>query len=262
MTTRIESRASEPLHQQLRAIILSAIGSGEWPPHSQIASERELCERYGISRTTTRKVLSDLVHEGAVYTISGKGTFVADKRLRQELQPLVGFTQDLRDQGVVIVSQVHAFERIEAEDGMAAKLGIRPGAAVVRLQRTRHAGEQPLALQTTFLPEHLCPGILRHDFSRASLFETLRAEFGLVLREGTTVIKPGLASAEEAARLGLGTPAAVLRTFQTTFLADGQAIEYCETAFHGEAFELTVGTDIERGFAFSPSFAPARAAVA
>ena len=103
---------AEPLHQQLKGIILKSISTGEWPPHCQIASERELCERYNVSRTTTRKVLSDLIHEGVVYTVSGKGTFVSEHRLRQELKPLVGFTQDLRDQGVEVNSRVALFERV------------------------------------------------------------------------------------------------------------------------------------------------------
>ncbi|MBD8555063.1 GntR family transcriptional regulator [Rhizobium sp. CFBP 8762] len=248
MTTNGEMahNGAEPLHQQLKAIILKSIASGEWPPHSQIASERELCERYSVSRTTTRKVLSDLIHDGLVYTVSGKGTFVAEHRLRQELKPLVGFTQDLRDQGVDVVSEVMSFERIEADESLAAHLKIRPFAAVVKLQRCRCAGDQPLAIQTTYLPEHLCPGVLRYDFASHSLFETLRQEFGLEMIEGKTVIKPGLAEHWEAKTLNVQQPAAVLRTFQTTFLEDGQVIEYCVSAFHGELFELTVGGNADR----------------
>lgn len=250
----IAQNAAEPLHQQLKAIILKSIGSGEWPPHSQIASERELCERYNVSRTTTRKVLSDLIHDGVVYTVSGKGTFVSEHRLRQELKPLVGFTQDLRDQGVEVNSQVNVFERIEADESLAAHLKIRPFAAVIKLRRCRFAGEQPLAIQTTYLPEHLCPGLLRYDFSTQSLFETLRQDYGLELLEGATVIKPGLAESWEAEMLDVVSPAAVLRTFQTTFLEDGQVIEYCVSAFHGELFELTAGANADRSFNFNTAY--------
>nr|WP_325265961.1 GntR family transcriptional regulator [uncultured Rhizobium sp.] len=256
MSRTIAVNAAEPLHMQLKGIILKSIGSGEWPPHSQIASERELCERYNVSRTTTRKVLSDLIHDGIVYTVSGKGTFVAEHRLRQELKPLVGFTQDLRDQDVEVNSQVNVLERIEADESLAAHLKIRPFAAVVKLQRCRFAGDQPLAIQTSYLPEHLCPGLLRFDFASHSLFETLRQDYGLELLEGSTVIKPGLAEAWEAEMLGVTNPAAVLRTFQTTFLEDGQVIEYCVTAFHGELFELTVGSNADRSFNFNSAYSP------
>nr|WP_247749890.1 MULTISPECIES: GntR family transcriptional regulator [unclassified Rhizobium] len=246
--------AAEPLHQQLKGVILKSISSGEWPPHSQIASERELCERFNVSRTTTRKVLSDLIHDGVVYTVSGKGTFVSEQKLRQELKPLVGFTQDLRDQGVEVNSRVEVFERIEADESLAVHLKIRPFAAVIKLRRCRSAGDQPLAIQTTYLPEHLCPGLLRFDFSSHSLFETLRQDYGLELLEGTTMIKPGLAEEWEALTLNVTSPAAVLRTFQTTFLEDGQVIEYCVSAFHGELFELTAGANADRSFNFNTAY--------
>ena len=251
--TTVAQKSAEPLHQQLKEIILRSIGDGKWPPHSQIASERDLCERYNVSRTTTRRVLSDLTHEGIVYTVSGKGTFVSEQRLRQELKPLVGFTQDLRDQGVEVRSHVDLFERIEAHEDLAVHLRIRPHAAVIKLRRCRFAGTQPLAIQTTHLPEHLCPGILRFDFARHSLFETLRQEYGLDLMEGTTVIKPGLATDREIRLLDLTVPAAVLRTFQTTFLRDGQIIEYCVSAFHGDLFELTAGANADRSFSYTPA---------
>lgn len=252
-TTTVAHQSAEPLHQQLKALILRSISSGEWPPHSQMASERELCERYNVSRTTTRRVLSDLIHEGLVYTVNGKGTFVSEQRLRQELKPLVGFTQDLRDQGVEVRSHVDLFDRMEADESLAAHLRIRPHAAVIRLRRCRFAGTQPLAIQTTHLPEHLCPGLLQFDFARHSLFETLRHEYGLHLVEGATVIKPGLATDQEARMLDVTVPAAVLRTLQTTFVRDGQVIEYCVSAFHGDLFELTAGANVDRSFSFTPA---------
>ena len=111
-----------------------------------------------------------------------------------------------------------------------------------------------MAIQTTYLPEHLCPGLLRFDFAEHSLFETLRQDYGLELLEGATVIKPGLAEDWEADMLEVTSPAAVLRTFQTTFLEDGQVIEYCVSAFHGEMFELTAGANADRSFNFNAAY--------
>lgn len=252
MSQDVLQRIAEPLHLQVKGVILKAIGDGDWPPNTQIASEREICVRYNVSRTTTRKAISDLIHAGVLYTVSGKGTFVAERPLRQELKPLVGFMQDLRDQGVEVRAEVSAFERIEADDALAGHLRIRPHAAVVKLERCRFAGPQPLAIQTTYLPEHLCPGILHVDFETRSLFETLRDRYGLELVAGATVIKSGLATEPEARTLRLEPPAAVLRTFQTTVLGDGQVIEYCVSAFHGELFELTSDAGVARMVGLKP----------
>ena len=245
--------AAPTLHQRLRAIIEDNICSGAWAPHTQIASERELCGLYGVSRATTRKVVSDLTHEGVIYTVAGKGTFVSDRSLRQELRPLTGFTEDLRGQGIVMTSVVRGFERVEADETLSAKLQLRPGSAVIRLERLRIGDGQPVAVQVSFVPEHLCPGILQFDFSRASLYETFRNEYGLSLGSADTVIRPDLAAGWEAALAGSDLPLPVLRTFQTTYLAGGQAIEYCLSTFFGNGFELTVGSDTRNGVGLSPT---------
>ncbi|MBN9073457.1 MAG: GntR family transcriptional regulator [Rhizobiales bacterium] len=249
----MEQNAPRTLHERLRAVIVANIGSGAWAPHSQITSERELCQRYGVSRATTRKVVSDLVHEGVIYTVAGKGAFVSDRPFRQELKPLTGFAEDLQGQGIAMGSTVRRFERIEADETLAGRLRIRPGSAVVHLERLRFADGKPVAVQTSFIPEHLCPGLLHIDFSRASLYETFRGEYGLSLGDADTVVRPDLAQDWEAALSGGGMPLPVLRTFQTTYLTDGRVIEYCLSTFFGNGFELTVGSSAHRGVCLSPT---------
>jgi GntR family transcriptional regulator len=229
----------EPLHHQLKRVILEHVTDGKWPPSTQIPSEREMCEQYGISRTTARRAIADLIHEGQLYTITGKGTFVAERPLKQKLEPFVGFSQDLAGQLIEVKTKVLESGRVEADERLAKQLGLRPLSPVLKLRRLRLGAGQPIALQTAFLPEHLCPGLLRFDFVRDSLFLTLRDEYGLELVRGFTTIKAGLASKQERTLLALNNPSAVLRTFQTTHLSDGQIIEYCESIFHGEHFELT-----------------------
>lgn len=228
-----------PLHRRISEGMEAAIRSGAWRAHDRAPSERELCERHGVSRTTARHAVSDLVHAGLLYTVAGKGTFVADRPLRQELRPLVGFDEDLRAQGLTTRAQVLGFGRVEADAGLAAALGLRPHSPVLRLSRLRLLRDQPLAVQTSYLPEHLCPGLLRLDFGRRSLFRTLREDYGLDLVEGSTTIKAALADAAEVDLLRLASPAAVLRTAQLTLLAGGEAIEHCVASFHGGLFELT-----------------------
>jgi GntR family transcriptional regulator len=230
---------TEPLHLRLKSEIMDQVAGGIWPKHSPIASERELCKRYNVSRTTARRAIIDLVHEGLLYTVLGKGTFVAEPSLRQELKPLVGFTQDLNLQGIDIKSEVVEFRRIEADEELGGRFGVRVQSPIIILVRVRRAAGEPIALQRSYLPEHLCPGLLGFDLSEASLFQTLREEYKLVLSEASTAIKSGLATEAERKLLSLPDPSAVLRTFQTTCVKGGQVIEWCESVFHGDHFELT-----------------------
>jgi GntR family transcriptional regulator len=233
-----------PLHVQLRDALVEQIRSGVLPAGTRIPSERELCRSYNVSRTTTRRALSQLTHEGWVYAVTGKGTYVAPNRLEQDLLPVRGYTDDLRRRGISVTSRVVTASHVTAREDVAGHLGLAPGAPLFRLERVRGASGTPLVVQLAFLPEHLCPNLLRFDFEACSLYEVLRTAYGLRLRRGATVIKADLATRRERELLNGEDPLPVLRTFQTTYLDDGQAIEYCQSVFRGDLYELhtTTGT--------------------
>jgi len=157
---------SVPLHAQLRDALIEQIVSGVWRAGSRIPSERELCKQYNVSRTTARRTLSECVHEGRLYTVVGKGTYVSQRHLEQELRSFTGFSDDLRKRGIVPTSRVLAAENLKAPSSLADKLRLLPQAPVLRLIRVRMASGKPIAIQETYLPEHLCPGLSTRSFAR------------------------------------------------------------------------------------------------
>ena len=74
MSHQIDRSSPLPLYYQLKQILLEKIESGLWSPGDLIPSEHELQETYGVSRTTVRQTLSDLVHEGVLVRHRGRGT--------------------------------------------------------------------------------------------------------------------------------------------------------------------------------------------
>src|SRR5690242_21732563 len=95
-----------PRYYQLREILREKIHAGQWPPGMLIPSERELCLQYGLSRMTARQAISDLVREGLLYRLQGKGTFVGQARITQQLMVLTGFSQDMAGRGRRASAQV------------------------------------------------------------------------------------------------------------------------------------------------------------
>lgn len=234
----LDKDSAVPLHVQLGNLLRGQILGDQLAPHAQLPSERELCERYGVSRITVRQALGDLLREGLIYTSVGKGTYVAVPKLHEELQPLSSFTEDMRRRGMAASSRVLEVCVVPADDEKAARLRLPLRSAVVVLRRLRLTDGVPIAIQASWLPHHLCPNLLDHDLSTRSLFDVLRTEYGLRLVRGETGIEAALARPDELDLLQMEPPAAVLVSEQTTFLDNDQIIEFVHSVFRGDRYKL------------------------
>ena len=96
---KIDPSSPVPKYFQLREILLDLIEDAELPVDAPIPSERELCQRFGLSRMTVRQAVDHLVTEGRLYRVPGKGTFVARPKIEMPLR-LVSFTEDMRARGL------------------------------------------------------------------------------------------------------------------------------------------------------------------
>ncbi len=97
--TTIDRSLHLPLHFQLRQVLLARLEGGEWKPGDLIPTEHELQAKYGLSRTTVRQTLSELVFEGRLVRYRGRGTFVAGDKFAHSPNRQ-GLTHKLEEQGV------------------------------------------------------------------------------------------------------------------------------------------------------------------
>jgi len=227
-----------PMHHQLKEMIREQVLGGALAANTQLPSERELCEKYGISRTTVRRAMSELLQEGLVYTTVGKGTFVSTPPIKEEIQPLSGFTEDMARRGIKASNRVLCQSIENANDEQAGFLSIPRGAEVVSFSRLRLADGFPIALQYNLLPHHLCRGLLDHDLAERSLYDILRNDFHLKLSHADTNIRAALATPDECRFLNISPPAALLISEQTTYLANSIIIEYVRSYFRGDQYTL------------------------
>src|SRR5215211_4641702 len=108
----LDKQSPVPLYYQLAERIRTAIVDGMVQPGDLIGTEKELGDRYGVSRATVRQALDDLARSGLVVRITGRGTFVASPHLTVDLPILLSFTEEMRRRGIVPGSTVLAFDRI------------------------------------------------------------------------------------------------------------------------------------------------------
>lgn len=227
-----------PKYYQLKEILRDGIEKKELGIGEAIPPERELCERYGISRMTARQAVMELVSEGLLYRIQGLGTFVAEPKLKQGAGKLTGFTEDMTERGMKVSSVVLAVEVEEAGPVAARMLGIEAGERIVRVKRVRNADGKPMALETSHLLHGVAEGILGVDLSERSLYKEL-SKAGVRVAWAEQSYEAVLVNDSEAGHLGVavGSPAMLME--RTTFDSKDRPFEYVKSIYRGDRYRVT-----------------------
>lgn len=230
-----------PLYYQLKELLREQIECGALKPNQPVPSERELGEKYNISRMTARHALSQLEAEGFVYRKQGKGTFVAEPKIRQGLLKLTSFTEDMQSKGMKPGAKVVDMDVLSEDEELESKLGASPGEQFVKIQRVRTADGKPMALETSFLRRKFCPGIEEMDLNNRSLYKILEEQYQIFFSRAEQTLEPKLADEYEAQILGVDKGKPMLLMERTTFLEDSStAIEYVRSVYRGDRYKFYI----------------------
>lgn len=208
---------------------------------SPLASERELARRYGTSRTTIRQALAELVIEGRLLRIQGRGTFVAQPKVAQLLE-LAGYTEEMRAHGLSPQTQILDIGYRPADQELALLLGIRPGGRVLRIHRLRLADGAPMAINASHLPARKFPGLRRKVDPASSLYETLAAAYGVELAQAEETIETVLASPADARLLGVDAGLPLLLLSRHAFDTAGNPVEWSQSWYRGDRYKFVTRT--------------------
>jgi GntR family transcriptional regulator len=219
-----------PLYIQFKEYLLDQIESGELKLSQRLPSEREFCDQFGISRITVRQALNELMRDGLIQSVPGKGTFVASKR-EEEFHPLTSFSQHMHTRGQSPASEILNQAVIRSSPRLARQMQLAVDAEVALIDRLRFVDGKPRALQTAYLPLVLCPDILKHDLVDGSLYKTLHDRYGLVPIRADNSFEARLAEPKEEDLLRLPHPAAVLVMRQTCYLKNNRPVEYTRSIY-------------------------------
>ncbi len=225
-----------PRYYQLKELLREKVRSGEWLPGTVIPSERELCEQYRISRMTARQSITELVREGLLYREQGRGTFVAQPRIAQQLARLTGFSEDMQARHQRPGARVLTAEIWAADSCTADRLNVKHGHPVFRVRRLRLADAQPLALETSVVHFAGCEQLLDEDLAHSSLYQLLETKYKLPLLTAEQEVEASLAQDDETELLGLVVGDPVLRTRRVTYSERGRPVEYATAVYRGDKY--------------------------
>ncbi len=171
-----------PLYAQIQRDIEIGIAVNKLWPGDMVPAEVDLANRYDVSRVTVRQALGELVNEGLLHRVQGKGTFVSQPMIQRTEPRVTSFFYEMLESGRKPSAKVWS-EVCEPDVDTSRMLNLDPGELVIVTRRLRYVDGEPIIYQINTTPESLCPGLVSEDLSAQSLQYTLEIKYGLRMVE-------------------------------------------------------------------------------
>jgi GntR family transcriptional regulator len=223
------------VRRQLQDLVATTLRPGD-----ALLGERQLEEQFGVSRITVRRAISDLVQDGALVRIKGKGTFVSHGLVRSTLH-LASFNEDMRAAGFEPSTRVITATTAEPAAAAAEHLGLAPGQGAYQVRRLRLANGAPVSVDESWLPPRLLPDLLSEDLT-GSLYRVLAAS-GHPVQHVEQTVEAAAAPEETAALLDIepGAPVLLFRRRSFTGQEDpGTPIEYSISTYRSDRYQVSM----------------------
>ncbi|MBV8274015.1 MAG: GntR family transcriptional regulator [Verrucomicrobia bacterium] len=215
-------------------MIVDRISSGSLPAGSRLPSEDSLVQEYGVSRTTIRAAIQSLVQRGLVEIRRGKGTFVTQPKVSQELTELTGFVEDMQALGLRPTAKVFDRQIVAANQLVARQLALPHGSPVVRIQRVRLADGVPLSFDETYLPKELGEKVMADNLETEPIFSLLEQKYQTPLVEAKYQLEAVCADATVARALRVGVGSAIFLIERTSYSIGHRPVDYEKLHYRGD----------------------------
>jgi GntR family transcriptional regulator len=228
----------DPVYQQLNQLLQELVQNGEFKPGQQFLTERDVSQRFGVSRVTANKALSHLVVEGLLEFRKGVGTFVREGVLDCDLQSLMSFTRKALLAGRHPETRVLHFDTLEASDAgqeIQEALQLGPDGRLFYFERLRLADGEPLSLERRHVNAASCPGLTRGQV-KGSLYALFAQNYGMRVTAAEQAIQAVSLSDQEASQLRVPKGSAALRLRAVGYTGSPLWLE--DTLYRGDRYEF------------------------
>jgi GntR family transcriptional regulator len=231
-----------PLYIQLKQVLTELVKSDEFRVGDKFLTERQISERFDVSRATANKALSSLVSERLLAFHKGVGTFVVEDATPESSFPgaVTSFTNKTLAAGRRPSTRVLRFEHVPAESipqHARKRFPAADGEEMIVLERLRLADDVPMILERHFFPSRLIPGVTREEVS-GSVYDLLTKKYGVSFSSVDETTRTFSIRGGNAALLGVadGTPGFLMQF--VPFDPRKQPCYFAEVVYRGDAYEF------------------------
>lgn len=221
------------LHRRIYADLEGLILSGELSPGDRIPFEHELTERYGCSRMTVSKAISELAGRGLVTRRRRAGTFVAQPKAHAAVLAIPDLRAEVIERG-----QAYGYvllERIKREPDGEGEIELASGSLLLDLICLHSADGAPLALEHRLIALGAAPQAIDVDFHVIPPGSWLLDSAPWTEAENRI---SAIAADARAARLLELKPGAACLCVERRTWRDGQGVTRVWQTFPGDRYDL------------------------
>ena len=226
-----------PLFKQVYAAIIDAIERGDLKDGDKLPTERDLSERFQVSRATIRRAIGELVAEGRISPHVGRGSFVHTRQLEDSLTSLVSFSDLARERGMTPTARVVRAGFRPASPEESSVLSLQTHGMVFDLVRIRYLDGEPVALDHSRIPESVAKGFDTVDFEIQSVYDLL-VQRGHAPFVADVIVSAATTSRENEEYLETepGSPLIVCKSI--SFDSERRTIELGEIAYRSDRYQI------------------------
>lgn len=228
-----------PLYYKVAEDIEDRIDNNEYKVGSLIPSERELCSIYNVSRMTIRLAIDELVRDGKVKKCQGKGTYVCNRSIQQNLNNIYSFSKEMEKQGKISSTKVIEKKVIRADEKLARHLGVETGEKAIFLERLRCADKTPVMVEKTWFRYEPYKYLMKTDFNQKGLYKTLQDDYGVIIDHATEKFRATQLNAIECSFLNCPKNQYGLLVKRISYSKE-QIVSYSTIVSKGDLFEFTI----------------------
>lgn len=232
-----------PLYAQLKASILQALDQKLLVAGDKLPTEDEICTHFGVSRPVVRQAYSELITDGVITRIKGKGSFIKEKEVQSHFfQELSTFKDDMKRVNLIPSTLVLLKEIINEPSKFHTIFDIPNQQEIVHIRFLYKGNGIPMALVDSFLPHELFPNILKKDLEKIALYQILEAEYNHYIAQARRTVDAVVVSDEDANILNVLKGSAIheVKTIATDL--DEKILEYSCAKYPGDrnSFDIMI----------------------
>ena len=243
LATAVHARHDGPLHSRLESTLRSLIQQGTIGTGAVLPGELEMAAQLGVSRHTVRHALGVLTNEGLLRRERGRGTTVVSARppavIERSLSTFYAFAWETRARGATQHSYVLDRTTMAADETLAQRLNVDAGTQLERIVRLRTADEDPLLLETAYLPRKFSQALDGPALEQDSIYDVLEERCKIRITGARESIRPIVLSRATARLLHAASGAPAFSVERTTW-SDQGPIEWQESIVRGDRYLYSV----------------------